>query len=147
MEGYKEAYGVLGDPLADTVAGALLGACDQSRVVDDAVEYLALRRFGGTQAAIVRPGPWRECVAAHGRRAAGVANSEVCSARGKGCMRVVNLYKNGWVTTGSKRAFVGRQDNPSARGCWFRGAFCLRDYGAEAERGQVSGACRGRARG
>ena len=66
MEGYKEAYGVLGDPLADAVAGALLCACDQGRVVYDAVEDLALGWFGGAQAAVVRPRPWRQCVAPHG---------------------------------------------------------------------------------
>lgn len=71
MEGYEEAYGVLGDPFADAVAGALLGACDQRRVVDDAVEDLALGRLGRAHAALVRPRPRRERVAPHGRYGAG----------------------------------------------------------------------------
>lgn len=71
VEGHEEANGVLRDPLADTVAGALLGARDQSRIVDDAVEDLARGRLGGgTQAAFVRPGP-RERVAPHGRSGGG----------------------------------------------------------------------------
>ena len=39
-------YGALGDPFAHAVTCALLHAGDQGRVVDDAVEYLALRRLG-----------------------------------------------------------------------------------------------------
>lgn len=42
----KEADGALRDPLANSVAGALLHAGDQGGVVDYAVEDLALRRFG-----------------------------------------------------------------------------------------------------
>ena len=38
VEGHEKADGILGDPFADAVAGALLRACDQGRVVDDAVE-------------------------------------------------------------------------------------------------------------
>lgn len=70
MEGHEKADGILGDPLADAVAGALLRACDQGRVVDDAVEQLAGGRLGRAQAAVVRPRPWREGVSAHGRRGA-----------------------------------------------------------------------------
>lgn len=44
-----KTYSVLGDPLADAIAGALLDAGDQSGIVDDAVEYLALRWLGGAR--------------------------------------------------------------------------------------------------
>lgn len=74
MEGDVEAYGVLRYPLADAIAGALLGAIDQGRIVDDAVEDLALGRLwrsfgsGGAHAAVLGPGPRGEGVAAHRRR-------------------------------------------------------------------------------
>ena len=42
----KEANGALRDPLADSVAGALLHAGDQGGVIDYAVEDLALRWCG-----------------------------------------------------------------------------------------------------
>jgi hypothetical protein len=53
-----KAYSVLGDPLADAVAGALLDTGDQSGIVDDAVEYLALGRLGCAHGGfrLARPG-------------------------------------------------------------------------------------------
>ena len=70
VEGHEKADGILGNPLADAVAGALLCACDQGCVVDDAVKQLALGRLGGALAGVVRPRAWREGVAAHRRRVA-----------------------------------------------------------------------------
>jgi hypothetical protein len=46
VQRYIKAYGVLGDPLADAVAGALLDTCDQGGIIDDTVEYLALWWLG-----------------------------------------------------------------------------------------------------
>ena len=65
VQWYKEADGALRDPLADAVAGALLNAGDQGGVVDYAVEYLALGRFGGAHGGHVGAGPWRMRAAAH----------------------------------------------------------------------------------
>jgi hypothetical protein len=62
----KEADGVLGDPLADAVARALLDAGDEGSVVDDAVEYFALGRLGRAHGQIGLAGPRRKGAATHG---------------------------------------------------------------------------------
>ena len=46
MEGYKEAYSTLRYPFADTITGAFLYTGNKGGIVDNAVEYLALRRLG-----------------------------------------------------------------------------------------------------
>lgn len=79
VEGHKEADGVLRDPLADTIASALLRAGNQSRVVNDAVEDLALRWLRRTQAATVRPWARRQCVAPHRGRCRSRAGLSECS--------------------------------------------------------------------
>lgn len=61
----KEADGALRNPLADAIAGALLYAGDQGGVVNYAVEYLALGRFGCTHGG-GGTGPGRVRAAAHG---------------------------------------------------------------------------------
>lgn len=49
VEGHKEPNLAVGDPFPDTVAGALLCACEQGGVVGDAVEDLLGRWFDGTR--------------------------------------------------------------------------------------------------
>lgn len=66
MQRDKEAYGVLQDPLADAIARALLDAGDQGGIIDDAVEYLALRRLGRAHGDLGLTGPWRERATTHG---------------------------------------------------------------------------------
>ena len=77
MQWNKEANGALRDPLADSVAGALLNAGDQGGVVDYAVEYLALGRFGCAHGGSVGTGPGRVRAAAHG---VGVCRAQVSVA-------------------------------------------------------------------
>jgi hypothetical protein len=80
LEGDIEANGALGDPFADAVAGALLDARDQGRVVDDAVEYLALGRLGCAHGDFGLCSPWRERAAPHGGQRAPGAMVYGCSA-------------------------------------------------------------------
>ena len=63
-----KAYSVLGDPLADAIAGALLDTGDQSGIVDDAVEYLALRWLGCAHGGLGLARPRGAGTAAHGYR-------------------------------------------------------------------------------
>ena len=79
MQWNKEANGALRDPLADSVAGALLNAGDQGGVVDYAVEYLALGRFGCAHGGSVGTGPGRVRAAAHGGW--GVQSTSECCKR------------------------------------------------------------------
>lgn len=65
VEWDKEANGTLRDPLADSVTGALLYAGDQGGVIDYAVEYLALWRFGRAHGGGVGTGPRWVRAAAH----------------------------------------------------------------------------------
>lgn len=62
----KEADGVLGDPLADAIARALLDAGDQGGVVDDAVEDLAPGRLGRAHGDFGLGGPRGQRAATHG---------------------------------------------------------------------------------
>ena len=81
MQRDKEADGALRDPLADAVAGALLDARDQSRVVDYAVEDLALGWLGCAHGGGVGGGPGRVQAAAHGCWGRGVAVSVASGLR------------------------------------------------------------------
>lgn len=49
VEGHKESNLAVGNPFPDAVAGALLCACEQGRVVGDAVEDLFGRWFDGAR--------------------------------------------------------------------------------------------------
>jgi hypothetical protein len=57
--------GALGEPFANTVTCALLDAGNQGRVVDDAVEYLALGRLGCAHGGCGLCRPRREGAATH----------------------------------------------------------------------------------
>lgn len=78
----KEADGVLGDPLADAVARALLDAGDEGSVVDDAVEYLALGRLGRAHGQVGLTGPRGKGAATHGGGRAFVAMGGLGAAMG-----------------------------------------------------------------
>lgn len=81
MQWDKEANCALRDPLADTVAGALLHAGDQGGVINYAVEDLALRRFGCAHGGGVGTDPGRVRAAAHGDGSIR-GTSEGCSREG-----------------------------------------------------------------
>jgi hypothetical protein len=70
VQRYIEAYRVLRNPLANTIAGALLDAGDQGGIVDDAAEHLALRWLGCAHGRLGLAGPRREGAATHGCRGA-----------------------------------------------------------------------------
>jgi hypothetical protein len=87
VQRYVEPYGVLGNPLADPVTRALLDAGDQGRVVDDAVEHLALRWLGRAHGGLGLARPRRERTATHAYRGALQARAGGVAARRCSCVR------------------------------------------------------------
>ena len=117
----KEADGVLGNPLADTVARALLDAGDEGSVVDDAVEYLAPGRLGRAHGRIGLAGPGGKSASAHGGAGAVVAMGKLVAAMGNvmvGGRGRILIAASGLGTTGAAcvviigGGFAGRSNNP-----------------------------------